>query len=1085
MDNKLLKQSNIKGTFQLDFYPVTQWSAIVDAPSFENNDDKVLNVTNNQLSWTGIKTINGESLFGDGNIEIIGTGTQSDWNINDIEDPAYIFNRTHYVEESVLNYNVEETSPENVETSDSWLYLLQNLTQDTESWDLSNPDNYLLACKNLSYNNHVFDFGELKHVFVEEENYPYYGNLFLAKDFFIQFGIDPEDTGEDYLLFVFAFAGVIFAIKKSLYQENASIVTNVERYEEVVHKLDNKFLNDIPTSKIDGLATVATTNDYYSLDNIPSMPSLGTLQTDVNYGLSPSQSESFSSNIQLHKISKTGNYNDLLSKPTKLSEFTNDVGYITSSEVEVYHGYEAGMVNDSTVRINLLIDDISKFTLQECLFDICFTQYGIPANGKLRFFDSQGRSYPLGMDPVDASVYYRTGTITSGIVNAGDEVIITNSGGLYVITNDAWNSTFSGDYNDLSNKPTIPVVPTDVSAFNNDAGYLTSYTETDPTVPSWAKQQSKPAYTANEVGAIPTTEKGANNGVATLGSDGRIPVAQLPSYVDDVLEYTTLNDFPATGESGKIYIAQDTNKTYRWSGSNYAEISESLALGETSSTAYAGDKGKANADAIRDLQRSVINGSYLESSPLYWYGESTTAAATVQKEVIIKGIDILNIGQIIVVQPTITSTVANSTLKLNNFDAYTMLYNNAAITTSTDSVVWNANYPTAWVFNGHYWVFLCHGLDSNTTYTINYSIDAGYYKAGSGTYAITRYSILAQKPDGTWEKITNTGTNYTTDTSKTANTSGFVLNQLKYYASTTTIAGGTNTATNVVYSKAASVDMRYSTNCGGTTNWALGEYVYLVGTVGADGLFYLDTTTWWTNSLPSSNDGKLYIRLGKVLTASSYTISFFDDRPVFYHNGTSIKEYKVADNKQDVISDLPTIRSGAAAGATAVQPSLLADVAISGSYNDLEDTPTIPAAQVNADWNSISGVSQILNKPTIPTVPTNVSAFTNDAGYTTNTGTITAVRMNGNVVASSGEANLGTVITSHQQLKTINNESIVGTGNLTVSGLPAVTASDNDKMLKVENGAWSVVRPVMIYSGTSAPSSSTGSNGDIYIQTQQ
>ena len=59
----------------------------------------------------------------------------------------------------------------------------------------------------------------------------------------------------------------------------------------------------------------------------------------------------------------------------------------------------------------------------------------------------------------------------------------------------------------------------------------------------------------------------------------------------------------------------------------------------------------------------------------------------------------------------------------------------------------------------------------------------------------------------------------------------------------------------------------------------------------------------------------------------------------------------------------------------------LADVATSGSYNDLSDTPTIPAAQVNSDWNAESGVAQILNKPTIPTVPTNVSAFDNDAHY--------------------------------------------------------------------------------------------------------
>lgn len=82
---------------------------------------------------------------------------------------------------------------------------------------------------------------------------------------------------------------------------------------------------------------------------------------------------------------------------------------------------------------------------------------------------------------------------------------------------------------------------------------------------------------------------------------GKVPAAQLPSYVDDVVEYTSASAFPATGESGKIYVATDTNRTYRWGGSAYVEISESLALGETASTAYAGDKGKANADAIGTL----------------------------------------------------------------------------------------------------------------------------------------------------------------------------------------------------------------------------------------------------------------------------------------------------------------------------------------------------------------------------------------------------------------------------------------------------------------------------------------------------
>lgn len=106
---------------------------------------------------------------------------------------------------------------------------------------------------------------------------------------------------------------------------------------------------------------------------------------------------------------------------------------------------------------------------------------------------------------------------------------------------------------------------------------------------------------------IPVSEKGANGGVATLDTAGKIPTSQLPGYVDDVLEYNAKSNFPTTGETGKIYVAKDTNLTYRWSGSAYVEISASLALGETSSTAYAGNKGKANADAITALGTRVGN----------------------------------------------------------------------------------------------------------------------------------------------------------------------------------------------------------------------------------------------------------------------------------------------------------------------------------------------------------------------------------------------------------------------------------------------------------------------------------------------
>lgn len=113
---------------------------------------------------------------------------------------------------------------------------------------------------------------------------------------------------------------------------------------------------------------------------------------------------------------------------------------------------------------------------------------------------------------------------------------------------------------------------------------------------------------------VKRTEMGVANGVATLGADGKVPSGQLPSYVDDVLEFENKVSFPAKGEAGKIYVSKDTNLTYRWSGTAYVEISASLALGETSSTAYAGDKGKALATRLTAVEeKATTNASNISS----------------------------------------------------------------------------------------------------------------------------------------------------------------------------------------------------------------------------------------------------------------------------------------------------------------------------------------------------------------------------------------------------------------------------------------------------------------------------------------
>lgn len=147
-------------------------------------------------------------------------------------------------------------------------------------------------------------------------------------------------------------------------------------------------------------------------------------------------------------------------------------------------------------------------------------------------------------------------------------------------------------------------------------------------VSAWAKESTKPTYTASEVGAIADTLKGAANGVAELDAAGKVPSSQLPSFVDDVIEVADYDHLPITGESGKIYVTIDTNKTYRWTGSGYVEISESLALGETSSTAYRGDRGKTAYDHATEsgkISSAVTSGLYKVAATAQGHIASLTA----------------------------------------------------------------------------------------------------------------------------------------------------------------------------------------------------------------------------------------------------------------------------------------------------------------------------------------------------------------------------------------------------------------------------------------------------------------------------
>lgn len=106
-----------------------------------------------------------------------------------------------------------------------------------------------------------------------------------------------------------------------------------------------------------------------------------------------------------------------------------------------------------------------------------------------------------------------------------------------------------------------------------------------------------------------TANKGQANGYASLGADGLVPSNQLPSFVDDVLEFANLAAFPAVGEQGKIYVALDTNKTYRWSGSTYIYITsgavDSVAGKTGVVTLVKADVGLGNVDNTSDANKPI------------------------------------------------------------------------------------------------------------------------------------------------------------------------------------------------------------------------------------------------------------------------------------------------------------------------------------------------------------------------------------------------------------------------------------------------------------------------------------------------
>lgn len=171
-----------------------------------------------------------------------------------------------------------------------------------------------------------------------------------------------------------------------------------------------------------------------------------------------------------------------------------------------------------------------------------------------------------------------------------------------------------------------------------------------------------------------------------------------------------------------------------------------------------------------------------------------------------------------------------------------------------------------------------------------YQVRDYYNRFVAGSNKVFPYTIIMQNADGRWESIV---TSSSTGTSKARNTRGFRLGQiaLMYYNATYNENAILDNATVYETYTSGLCDHRYSFNTANnsTSGTTANKPVYLVGAINSsDGLFYLDTT-WWTQTLPSTADGKLYIYLGDAY--DYYRMSFRIHHPVYCYTNGKVRQF--------------------------------------------------------------------------------------------------------------------------------------------------------------------------------------------------
>ena len=503
----------------------------------------------------------------------------------------------------------------------------------------------------------------------------------------------------------------------------------------------------------------------------------------------------------------------------------------------------------------------------------------------------------LGTSPTHSHSQYLTSE-SDPIFSASVAHGITSSD----ITN--WNnkSTFSGDYNDLENKPTIPTVPTNISSFTNDSGYITGLVTLTYGTSTW--QDFLDAYNSNKVVYCKVTSQyGERMAFFAYKSATSVEfqyyrslsTPSISDQVDEVYVYTLKNNNTWTTTTRKASSTIDVGTGLSRS---YTANSRTMNLSvDTSTIATQTDlsgfidkdvNNLTNYSKTTDIQtnKNLTKGiEYIvgtqESATNLWTGVSTDTGCSNGN---------LYVGKTIIYHLPVAGNSSAAKLNLTLPDGTTTgALNIYRLANSTVTTTFGVDCDILMVFDGTNWKVNAY-VDSNTN-TIGYQLrtNSSTYVNGAST-SIYRYQLLVETPNGL-EAFTSTSNS--TKTTKTQLSPKYLPSgDIRYYGTTTEVASGSATGTGALWQQ-YHFDLRYSFNITSTTLTS-GKPVYIKMSVNNDGTL---SPVYSANSgghplvqdLPTTEDNCVYVKLGNAY--SGYQMELQTVHPMYEYKSGKLKLY--------------------------------------------------------------------------------------------------------------------------------------------------------------------------------------------------